>query len=153
MKKNVLRLLLLGGAAMFTFPVCAKNYVVKSPSGKLVLTVNTDKMLTWQVSFNGQEITAPSAVALKIRGGATWGTDAPAGKITKVSRTLDGVNYRKAKIDDTFTMLTLKGGGYELEFRAYDDAAAYRFAANAKEKAFSSLSLLSSTTKGKNLVI
>ncbi len=133
MKKNVLRLLLLGGVAMLTLPVCAKNYVVKSPSGKLVLTVNTDKALTWQVSFNGQEITAPSAVALKIRGGAIWGTDAPAGKITKVSRTLDGVNYRKAKIDDTFTMLTLKGGGYELEFRAYDDAAAYRFAANAKD--------------------
>ncbi len=133
MNKSIVKIFLLSSAALLAFTAQAKSYVVKSPSGKLVLTVNTSQTLTWQVSFKGQEITTPSAVALKVRGGGTWGTDELAGKITKVSRTLDGVNYKKAKIDDTYTKLTLKGGGYELEFRAYDDAAAYRFVANTRD--------------------
>ena len=41
----------------------AKDYVVKSPSGNLVLKVATGKNLTWQVNFKGHEITAPSVLS------------------------------------------------------------------------------------------
>lgn len=111
----------------------AKDYIVKSPSGNLVLKVATGKNLTWQVNFKGHEITAPSVLSVKLKNGGEWGSDNPGGKQGKVSRTIDGVNYRKAKIEDKYTLLMLKGKGYSVEFRAYDDAAAYRFIANASD--------------------
>lgn len=123
----------MAGITLVPYTLSAKNYTVKSPSGKLVLTVNTGKTLTWQVNLNGKKITSPSVLAVRLQDGTTWGTDNPTGKIAKISRTIDGTNYRKAKIDDTFTQLTLKGNGYSVEFRAYDDAAAYRFAADTKD--------------------
>lgn len=70
----------------------AKDYVVKSPSGNLVLKVATGKNLTWQVNFKGHEITAPSVLSVKLKNGGEWGSDNPGGKQGKVSRTIDGVN-------------------------------------------------------------
>lgn len=115
------------------FAAPAKDYVVKSPSGHLTVKVSTGKALTWQVSFKGHEIIRPSRLAVKLDNGIVWGSDAPKGKSGNISRTLPGINYRKARIVDNYTFLVLKGKGYSVELRAYDDAAAYRFMANASD--------------------
>lgn len=111
----------------------AKDYVVKSPSGQLVVKMATGKALTWQVSFKGHEIIKPSQLTVKLNNGVTWGSDTPKGKSGTVDRIIDGINYRKARIVDNYTFLVLKGKGYSVELRAYDDAAAYRFMANASD--------------------
>ncbi len=134
--KRIQILVCMLAAALLPFGVQAKNYVVKSPSGKLVLTVASGPKVTWQVDFAGREVISPSEISLRLLDGRTWGTDAPAGKVSKVSRTVAGVNYRKARIDDTYSLLTLRGRGYTLEFRVYDDAAAYRFIAGVNDSVY-----------------
>ena len=118
---------------LLPFVAPAKDYVVKSPSGQLVVKVTAGKALTWQVSFKGHEIIRPSQLAVKLDNGVTWGSDTPKGKSGTIDRTIDGINYRKARIVDNYTFLVLKGKGYSVELRAYDDAAAYRFIANASD--------------------
>jgi len=133
MQYMISKIFVAASLALMPFVGSAKDYVVKSPSGNLAVKVTTGKNLTWQVDFKGREITAPSVLAVKIKGGGSWGGDSPAGKLGRVSRILDGINYRKAKIEDNYSWLTLKGRGYSVEFRVYDDAAAYRFIANATD--------------------
>lgn len=130
---RIIKMFIAASLVVVPLAGAAKDYVVKSPSGNLVLKVATGKNLTWQVNFKGHEITAPSVLSVKLKNGGEWGSDNPGGKQGKVSRTIDGVNYRKAKIEDKYTLLMLKGKGYSVEFRAYDDAAAYRFIANASD--------------------
>ena len=128
-----IRILVAVCGMLLPFVAPAKDYVVKSPSGQLVVKVTAGKALTWQVSFKGHEIIRPSQLAVKLDNGVTWGSDTPKGKSGTIDRTIDGINYRKARIVDNYTFLVLKGKGYSVELRAYDDAAAYRFIANASD--------------------
>ena len=97
---RIIKMFIAASLVVVPLAGAAKDYIVKSPSGNLVLKVATGKNLTWQVNFKGHEITAPSVLSVKLKNGGEWGSDNPGGKQGKVSRTIDGVNYRKAKIED-----------------------------------------------------
>lgn len=112
MQKILLLLLALIPALSF-----AKDYTVSSPSGQLVVNVNTDRSLTWSINKGGTKVIEPSAIAINTSK-SSFGENAKVNKATTASGTRAGKAYQS---------LTLScAGGYALEVRAFDDAAAYR---------------------------
>lgn len=126
MKKLSLLITLIG----LVFTLSAKEYSLESPSGKIQVKVNIDKNVSYSVLLNGNTIVAPSQISMELYDGTVWGVDAKVrkAKTNSVSQVLKPVVQRKsATINDEYKELTLSFKGYALQFRAYDDGAAYRW--------------------------
>ena len=55
MKTNLMTVMLASAAMFLGATAQAGNFVAKSPSGKLTLTVNSGSKLTWKVDLNGNQ--------------------------------------------------------------------------------------------------
>lgn len=121
-------------AAACTMQAQAKDFTVKSPGGNLTLSVSAGDKLTWQVRLGEKAVTGPSEISLTLYDGSVWGAgmEKAKGKVTSVDTSFDTPFYRRSKVEDKYTLLTLAGKGYSVEFRVYDDAAAYRFVGKTK---------------------
>ena len=96
------RLLLLTILTVTAVTLTAKDYRVTSPDGKLQITIHAmPERLTWEVSHDGTAVLTPSEIGIN-------GT---------LKKTSGRVNGNTAIIHD---------GRYAVEFRADNDAAAYR---------------------------
>ncbi len=112
-----------------------KIYKLAAPDGKLVVTVSVDDAIRWSVEDEGRTVLAPSQIAMQIGENETWGLDPRVRKAltAKVDGTIPSPLYKKAEVEDEYSSLTLQfQGDYAVEFRAYDDAAAYRFVSTRK---------------------
>ena len=124
--------------ALCSFLVAEAKPTVKSitsPDGKLKVTVAIDQEILWSVEKDGQTIIKPSQIAMQIGENETWGVAPRLRKATvgKINEVIPSPVYKKAEVEDNCTTLTLSfKGDYSIEFRAYDDAAAYRFASTRK---------------------
>ena len=116
--------------------VRAQQYQLASPNGKLSVTVDAGEALTWQIAHDGTTVLQPSAIALQGRDEKSAKKAITFGKNVKVIRaerksvesSFPTPLYKKASVEDVYNQLTLKcRGGYSVQFRAYDDGAAYRF--------------------------
>ncbi|MCE4563803.1 glycoside hydrolase family 97 protein [Maribellus sp. CM-23] len=115
--------------------VSAKDYAVSSPSGKLAVKVTVNEQVSYTVLLNGKEIVAPSPISMEISDGTVWGAQAKVkkAKTTSVSQELrPAVKVKRTVIKDEYNLLTLTFSGYSLEFRAYDEGAAYRWVSATK---------------------
>ncbi len=126
-------LLLIPAAAL----PAEKTFSLSSPNGKITAVVSVGKSLTYSIEFNGQEVLAPSALAMTLSDGTVWGEDC---KLKKSSQnTVDNVILtpftRQASMRDCCNELLLQFNGYNVTFRAYDNGVAYRFA-SMKKNAF-----------------
>jgi alpha-glucosidase len=112
-----------------------KKYDVKSPDGKITLTVTAEKEIAWEVNHENTKVITPSIISLSLAGGEVLGKNV---KVTKASTALvndafDTPFYKKSRVKDHYNQLVLKcSGNYSLEFRVYDDGAAYRFLTDRK---------------------
>lgn len=125
----VICLLVVANVAM------AKEYELSSPNGRISLKVNVDENCTYSVFLGDQQIITASPIALELDNGDVWGQDARVrrAKVTSHSKELTPVVQRKyAQIQDVYNQLTLSFKGYSLEFRAYDEGAAYRWVSALK---------------------
>ncbi len=131
MKNSTYRLLgvafLLFGS---TLTLLAGEYSIQSPGGKSTVLVKVAENITWQVSHGPAVIIEPSPISLEVDGKAL-GRNA---RVTGESRQnidteiVPVVREKRSVIDDVYDELSLEfEGGYSLIFRAYDDAAAYRW--------------------------
>ena len=129
MKKLILTLL----AAIAVTTGYAKSYTVKSPDGKLTITVNTGEKTTWSINHGETTILLPSEIGMETSNGH-YGRkvrikNAKSGKTEKTFNT--GI-YKKAEVRDNYHWLTINTAeGYAMTFRAYNDGAAYRFETTA----------------------
>uniref|UniRef100_UPI003216AC7B glycoside hydrolase family 97 protein n=1 Tax=uncultured Draconibacterium sp. TaxID=1573823 RepID=UPI003216AC7B len=117
------------------FSVSAKEYMVQSPGGKIEINITVNETVHYSVLLNGDEIIAPSPISMEISDGEIWGKNAKVkkAKTTSVSQELVPVVQRKySKIQDEYNQLTLAFKGYALQFRAYDEGAAYRWVSEKK---------------------
>ena len=108
----------------------AKDYQLKSPSGKITVNISVNESITYTVSLNSNEIISPSAISLTLEDGTVWGSEPKVrkAKTTSVTQELHPVVQRKyTSIKDEYNQLSLAFKGYALEFRAYDEGAAYRW--------------------------
>ena len=112
-----------------------QSYRLSSPDGKLVIGIEAGTQLTWSVAHETATVLLPSAIALHGREVQNDTRRFSFGKEVKVNKAVhSSINtsfatpfYKKAEVTDRCNALTLKcRGGFSVEFRAYNDGAAYR---------------------------
>ena len=98
-------------------PITAKVYTIQSLLGDLVVNVHVDKSITWDVAKGKTQVLQPSVISLQTDK-QTFGVNP---KVRKASVT----NWKN---DDNggYQQLLLSCNGYDVEFRAFMNAAAYR---------------------------
>lgn len=112
MKKILVSLCL----TLATMTVSAKTYSVSSPNGLITVNVCTDNQLQWDIRKDNTVILQPSAIGLK--------TDIiDFGQNVKVKKTRSS-NVRKSS--GNYGLLQMVCNGLIVEFRVFNDAAAYR---------------------------
>ena len=128
---------ILGVAVLANFAVFAREYTLSSPDAKVKVTVDDNKELTWSVEFNGETVVNPSRLALDIDGLKTQPGVSP--KVKKVSRrqvddtTVSDVPLKFREVRELYNEMSLSmAGGYQVQFRAYNNGAAYRFVLDMK---------------------
>jgi len=126
MKKTVLFLLLCVSTAAVWAGVKVNS--LTSPSGKLEVTVTTDgQTLTWAVSSGGTPVLLASPIQAVVDGQSVIRGTGSVSRKQQVRSSFATPVYRKQQVADDYGLLVLKfGGGTTVEFRAYDDGAAYR---------------------------
>ncbi len=112
-----------------------KEFRVSSPDKQITIHIKAGPKLLWSVSSGGHGIIEPSAISLQLGDGTSPGenvrvTSSPSRTVNTSFKT---INYRKAEIRDHFNEITLNcRGDYAIQFRAYNDAVAYRFVLKKK---------------------
>lgn len=109
----------------------AKDYSVESPDGRTKVYVNVNKDKIEYSLFQGNDtVLLDTRVALELSGGEILGVDpvVKSSKIRKVDQKIVPAFYKKNEIIDRYNQLTIAfKGDWELQFRVYNDGAAYRF--------------------------
>ena len=111
-----------------------KQHALTSPNGKLSAVVESGENLQWSLSYDGQQLIAPSAISITLADGTVYGGAAKVSRETRrsVNRTIQTHIYKKSQVQDNYNELTLKFKNYSLILRAFDDGFAYRFVSHSK---------------------
>ena len=106
-----------------------KTYELKSPDGRLTVSVNAGEGIFYTLSHEGDLLLDKSLISMATVQGDLFGGVQPVKKVTRrsVSQTLPTVLYKKAQVKDEFNEMTLKFKKFSIVFRAYDEGMAYRF--------------------------
>ncbi|MBP3536010.1 MAG: glycoside hydrolase family 97 protein [Muribaculaceae bacterium] len=129
MKKQIF---VFGLAVQACVASLAGSYTVVSPDKLVRINVNTGKELTWSVERAGETIVCPSPLSLDIEGATVQPGKSP--RVVKAQRrsvdetVIAEVPTKFRNVRERYNELVLRmKGGYSVEFRAYDNGAAYRF--------------------------
>lgn len=129
--KALVALLLFGSFSL----MAQKNYQLKSPDGKLQLTVAVGSDIRLSLDHEGTEVLAPSPVSMTLQDGTVLGADPKVTKVLKgyVDKTIPSPVYKKAEVADVYHEMKISfRGNYGLVFRLYDEGMAYRFTTKMK---------------------
>ena len=129
---------LMAGASL-----AAKSYSVKSPDGRLELSLNVEKTSEWTLKIDGAVVSEGNRLAMELctadkKGAKTQvlGDNLKVQKIIRSSKneTVCTPLYRQKSVQDHYNSLIIKAkGGYSIEMRAYNEGVAYRFVTNMKD--------------------
>ena len=111
--------------------VSAKEYRLQSPSGKITANIDCGDEMKYSVSYDGKEVLSKSPISITLFDGTVWGEKAKVSKAVRKSNEsiVESPFGQSSHIIDSYNGLTLRmKGGWSVEFRAYDDGLAYRFA-------------------------
>jgi alpha-glucosidase len=114
----------------------AQEYKLYSPDEKIQVGISNSKILKWSVAINKQPVITDALVSMTLANGDVWGEGAKisSAKSERKTSQIQGFNYKKDVIEDSFNQLTLQcRGNYQIIFRAYNEGVAYRFVANRKD--------------------
>lgn len=114
----------------------SKSYTISSPDQHISINVAVGKTISWDVKNRGAVLINPSEININLKSGEVLGHEPKvlSVKHTKHNQTIDASFYKKKKVEDHFSQLTLKfKNGYGLLFRAYNDGVAYRFFTERKD--------------------
>ena len=113
-----------------------KQFKLESPDRRLATTISIGDKITYDISLRGEKVLEPSAINITLTDGTCWGDKARlASSATKhVDETVASPFYRATSLRDNYNALTLRfRGGWNIEFRAYDDGIAYRYVTTTKK--------------------
>ena len=131
------RLLTTLAAALMVISAFAapKDYVLRSPDEKLLVTIETGNGISYTLKHDGDLLLDRSEIGMYMTDGTVFGGYLNVKKTSTrtVSETIKAIMYKKAEIKDEFNELTLKFKDFSLIFRAYDDGMAYRFVSHKEE--------------------
>ena len=113
----------------------AKVNTLTSPNGNLVVTVTTDAQgLKWAVTSGFTVVLLPSAIQAVVDGKPLISGQGSVARKQMVASKFATPVYRRQEVTDNYGLLVLKfSQGTTVEFRAYDDGAAYRIGIGSKK--------------------
>lgn len=127
MKKLILTAISLTAAVLLQ--AAPKNFQVTSPDGNLKVDVSVDQIVTYSISLDGKQLIAPSQISMSLSDGTAYGENSRF--IRKFEKSVDETSetrfYKKSSVRNNYNELMLCFKGFNIEFRAYDEGAAYRF--------------------------
>jgi alpha-glucosidase len=127
MKKIILPIIL----AMNILTICAKDYKISSPDGKIVINVSIGSDIKWSATYDNKEIISSVKTAMILGDGKILGANEAIKKslLNHINEILKPeVAYKKSEIINNCNALLLSfKTGFSLQFRAYNDGIAYRF--------------------------
>ena len=124
-------------ALVAAFVAQAKDYEVKSPDGKIVVTVTSGEHVSYFIEREGVKLLAPSRISMMLIGGYMYGGRSNfKASVKRVDQTIPARNFKRAQVRDRYNEMTLSTDTYSIVFRAYDDGVAYRFVAGGKAGEF-----------------
>lgn len=112
------------------------SYSVKSPDGLITLKVTAGTNLTWSVDHETTSVITPSEISLTLADGKVLGRNMriqgkPA--VKEVNTKFATPLYKKAEVIDHYNQLMINTrDNYGIEFRVYNDGAAYRLVTTMK---------------------
>ena len=130
-------LLVLMSVSTQAFSV-GKSWTLKSPDQKTQIEVGTQNhsMLTWRIEHNGVSVLEQSRINILIDDVFDVFTKGGLGKVTsrqQVRAKFATPFYKKAEVKDEYNAMTVSfKNGISIEFRVYNDGAAYRFLLDRK---------------------
>lgn len=116
----------------------ARNWKIESPDKAIQVNVQTrdNAILEWEIKYKGIDVIKPSRINILLDDAVDVFKNGGSGKETKrdcVRRQFETPFYKKSIVKDEFNSLTVSfKNGIGLEFRVYNDGAAYRFVINRK---------------------
>ncbi|MBN2180922.1 MAG: glycoside hydrolase family 97 protein [Sedimentisphaerales bacterium] len=127
-------LLVIGAITMAGFGQTAKDYELLSPNKDIKVIISIADKISYSVSYKSQTLLEQSPISLTIKENGALGQNP---KVEKVENRIGNeilhpvVREKSADITDHFNEISFEfAGGYGLDFRAYDDGAAYRWRTN-----------------------
>ncbi|MBR1416041.1 MAG: glycoside hydrolase family 97 protein [Prevotella sp.] len=131
MKKNLMMTMLLG----LCWLAASGANVLTSPGGKLTVTIDASgDGLRWSVASGDVQVLAPSLIQAVVDGQPLVSGKGSVARRQAVNTIFATPVYRKQQVEDNYNLLVMKfAKGTSVEFRAYDDAAAYRIVAGNKK--------------------
>jgi alpha-glucosidase len=115
----------------------SKEYMVKSPDGKIVVNVDAAGDIKWSVSYQGTELMKASRIGLELRNSKVLGESdkvikAEAGSLNETI--IPVVANKRSEIASACNSLVLFfKSNFSIEFRVFNDGVAYRFLTDFKE--------------------
>lgn len=109
---------------------------LESPNGQIQVEITVGNTVSYRVFRNGQALTAELPLSMTLSDGRVWGrgsklTDT---RLSHVSEKIRSPFYIRSEVDDRYNGAVHSfAEGFEVEFRAYDDAVAYRFRSTGDE--------------------
>lgn len=114
----------------------AENHLLTSPDGHIRVTVSADDSLSWQVCYDSIVAIDRSPIRIMVRypesdSVISYGRSCEhlrKGQYVSVDRTIPQPTYvKRSSVRDNYHVLTFRWEKMAIEFRAYNDGAAYRF--------------------------
>ncbi len=133
---NLKQIILLSLAFANTAAFAQKQFKLASPDKRLATTISIGDKLTYDISLAGEKVMDPSAINITLADGTCWGDKARLTSSSEkhVDETVASPFYRSAALHNNYNALTLRfRGGWNIEFRAYNDAIAYRYVTTTKK--------------------
>ena len=116
-----------------------KNFKIQSPNEAVEINIAIGKNVTWSVMQKGSVVTMPTTLSMQLLNGTVLGENAEiiSTKTNIVSEKIKTVTYKKDVVINDCNEFVIKcKNGFGLIFRAYDNAAAYRFYTTQKDSLF-----------------
>ena len=136
--KSILLAALMAVCLPLTAGAAKNTWTLSSPNGRIKAEVKANGKVSYSVTFDGKTILAPSEIGMSLDNGTVYGKDKVKGTKTgkNIEHGLPAVAYKKAAVDDIYNWLTVSFKDYDVEFRAYDNAVAYRFVSTDRKGKF-----------------
>lgn len=113
-----------------------QDFTVTSPDGKISVLVSVNDKILWTISSGKDLILAPSEMALTLDQNEVLGknpVDINSKKET-VNTSFETPLYKKKSVKNNYNQLTLNfKNDFSIEYRVFDDGAAYRFVTKKKK--------------------
>src|SRR5580698_10743468 len=107
MNWKILLLLLIFAPQYLLFAQTGKNYTLISPDGKITITINTGKVVSWSVMHDATPVILPSEISVTLDDGYVLGKNTSVKKAVnaQADETFSTPFYKKASVHNNYDQL------------------------------------------------